>query len=145
MHTDRISLKPIASDAIRLNAWLDSAFTDSKLEPTLASDLKLCLNEIFANLVSYAFAWTSHPAIEIEIQLGPGSAVGTVTDNGAAFDLARWSGPETPRDLTIAPPGGFGIPLIRAHASSVDYERVGNFNRLRIACTTDGATKVKRT
>ena len=52
---DQISLKPTASDVTRLNTWLDEKFERSRIEKSLAADLKLCLNEAIANLISYGF------------------------------------------------------------------------------------------
>jgi anti-sigma regulatory factor (Ser/Thr protein kinase) len=135
MLSDRIALRPVASDGVRLNAWLDGAFAGSSLEKPLAADLKLCLNEVFDNLVEYAFKETADPSIVIEIELGPGSAGASISDNGAYFDIRRWPLPAMPKDLQTAKPGGFGIALIHALASQIDYDRVDGVNRLRILCT----------
>lgn len=135
MLSDRIALKPVVSDVVRLNQWLDGAFPKSQLEKSLAADLKLCLNEVFDNLVKYAFNDTPQPSIVIEIELGPGSAGATVSDNGAHFDIRQWPEPVRPKDLASAMPGGFGIVLIRALASQIAYERVDGVNRLRLVCT----------
>lgn len=133
--TDCIALKPHASEVRRLNNWLDSAFIKATLDPLVAADLKLCLNEIIANLISHGFVDTPEPEIDIEISLQPGIGIATVEDNGRYFDLRRWKDPGRPKDLLSAPVGGFGIPLIRQRASRIEYDRLGNRNRLSITCT----------
>jgi phosphoserine phosphatase RsbU/P len=129
----QISLHPTPSDVTRLNAWLDQTFVESGIEKSLAADLKLCLNEIVANLISYGLKDTAEPMIAIEIKLQPGCAAATVRDNGIYFDLWEWPLPRD-RDLMSGEPGGFGVALIRERASRVDYSRDGDLNRLDIAC-----------
>jgi anti-sigma regulatory factor (Ser/Thr protein kinase) len=138
MLSDRIALRPVASDVVRLNAWLDGAFAASSLENPIAADLKLCLNEVFDNLVEYAFKEMAQPLIEVEIALAPGSAEASILDNGAYFDIRRWPAPVMPKDLKTAKPGGFGVALIHALASQIGYERVDGVNRLTIVCTGSG-------
>lgn len=129
-----IALEPLASEAVRLNRWLDEAAAANSLDPRVAADLKLCVNEAFANLISYAFKDTPNPSIEIEIGFAPGAAIATVSDNGAYFDIEQWTPAPAPRDLASAKPGGFGIALLKARARRIDYDRVGETNRLRIEC-----------
>jgi serine/threonine-protein kinase RsbW len=131
---DRITLEPVASDVVRLNQWLDAAFVRGDVGPSIAADLKLCINEVFANLLNYAFKDTAHPAIAVEVELNPAQAVAVISDNGSYFDLRTWPSPEKPTSLQTAREGGFGIGLIRDRATRIDYERIGATNRLRITC-----------
>ncbi|WP_045835749.1 ATP-binding protein [Hyphomicrobium sp. 99] len=133
---DQIRLQPTAADVKRLNAWLDQKFVESGIEASLAADLKLCLNEAMANLISYGFRDTVEPMTVVEIKLQRGLANATVTDNGTYFDIRRWELPKD-RDLMIGEPGGFGIALIKERASHVDYSRYGGLNRLKIVCAAN--------
>jgi anti-sigma regulatory factor (Ser/Thr protein kinase) len=132
---DQISLKPTAWDVTRLNRWLDENFARSGIEKSLAGDLKLCLNEVMANLISYGFKDTAEPTALIAIKLRPGHASATVADNGAYFDIREWHSPKG-RDLLTGDPGGFGIALIKERASRIDYRREGDCNLLEIVCET---------
>jgi anti-sigma regulatory factor (Ser/Thr protein kinase) len=71
----------------------------------IATDLKLCLDEIVANLIGHAFAETAEPHIVVVIELQKHVAKAEMRDNGIHFD-------------------------IRHRAGSIDYERVGGINRL---------------
>lgn len=135
--TSRISLNLTASDVTRFNGWLDGKCAASNLDPTLAADIKLCLNEVLANLMSYGLTQTSHPLTVVELTLQPHCARAAVTDNGAYFDMRDW---ETPgeRDLLNGDPGGFGISLIKERASKVFYTRIGDLNHLIIVCEQQG-------
>ena len=107
---------------------------DANSNPSLAADLKLCINEVFANLISYAFKDTADPEIAVEIELQREQATAVISDNGAYFDLRTWPSPEKPTSLLAAREGGFGIALIRDRATHIDYQRIDGTNRLRITC-----------
>jgi anti-sigma regulatory factor (Ser/Thr protein kinase) len=133
----RISLSLTASDVSRFNDWLDDKCAACRLDKTLAADIKLCLNEVLANLMSYGLKQTSEPLTVVDLTLQPDSARAAVTDNGAYFDMRGW---ETPgdRDLLNGEPGGFGISLIKERASRVFYTRIGDLNHLIIVCERSG-------
>jgi anti-sigma regulatory factor (Ser/Thr protein kinase) len=132
---DSIALKPHTSEVVRLNAWLDDAFARSAVRRSIAADLKLCINEAFANLVSYAFDGTENPEIGIDVELRRDLAKAVVIDNGRFFDLRTWPAAEKPKDLFTAKEGGFGITLIRDRATRIEYDRIGTTNRLGITCS----------
>ena len=138
---DRIALEPVASDVVRLNQWLDAAFSQAGLDPSIAADLKLCINEVFANLISYAFKDTANPEIAVEIELQRDVASAVISDNGSYFDLRTWPAAEKPTSLMDAREGGFGLALIRDRAASIDYDRTNATNRLRITCAGDQQTE----
>jgi anti-sigma regulatory factor (Ser/Thr protein kinase) len=136
MLSDRMAVKPIASDVARMNDWLDSAFLKSEIEMSIGADLKLCINEAVANLIGYAFSDTTDPSILVEVDLERQRGKAVVYDNGAYFDIREWPAPEKPKDLMSASLGGFGVALIRERASHIGYERVGAINQLTIVCDT---------
>ena len=129
----RISLNPTASDVARFNTWFDRKCLESGIESNLGADLKLCLNEVLANLISYGFKDTPDPTTIVEIKLQPGRASATVTDNGSYFDIRRWQVLKD-RDLMTGEPGGFGIALINERATRFFCTRIGELNHLVIVC-----------
>ena len=131
----KLTLKPVVSEVTRLNDWLEEAFSRGGTRASIAAGLKLCLNEIVANLISYAFKDTPDPQISIEVDLHADVANAEVHDNGTYFDLRDWPEPSKPTNVLTAPIGGYGILLIRDRASSIMYERVDGMNRLRITCS----------
>lgn len=128
---DRIRLAPTAAEVSRLNGWFDGRCADSGLEKALAADMKLCINEVLANLISYGFTNTANPWMVVKIRLRPGRAVARIFDNGTYFDLRRW---ERRADRPTAEPGGYGIALIKERASRIGYVRFCGINRLKIVC-----------
>ena len=130
---DRISLAPTASEVSRFNTWFDQRCAASGIGRTLAADLKLCINEVLANDISYGFKGTSNPWIAVRIALDGKRASATIINNGTYFDLRSWKVAKD-RDLATAEPGGFGIALIKERASRISYWRSCGRNHLKIVC-----------
>lgn len=129
----RIRLCPTAAEVSRFNEWFDQKCIDCGIEKSLAADMKLCINEVLANLISYGFKNTANPRITVKIWLRSGRAAARIFDNGTYFDFRRWERPAD-RDLPTAEPGGYGIALIMERASRVSYARFCGVNRLKIVC-----------
>lgn len=129
-----IGLIPTAADVTRFNVWYDQQCAASGIEQTLGADLKLCINEVLANLIGYGFEHTAAPLAAVEIDLGPGRGSAKIIDNGIYFDLRDWPPVPKNRDLMTAPPGGFGIALIKERATRMSYKRVGDLNEFEIVC-----------
>lgn len=132
-----IRLLPDLSSVTTLNAWFADFVSSAGTPPTVAADMKLCLNEAVANVISYAFDGVDDPVVEVHLSADGPALLAEIRDNGVAFDpLDRpMAAPLT--DLATAPIGGFGIKLIRETAHSLAYRRADGFNRLAIACRPD--------
>lgn len=129
-----IGLAPTAPDVTRFNIWFDQQCAKSGVERAMAANLKLCINEVLANLIDYGFEDTSAPLVAVEIELSPRYAGAKIIDNGRYFDVRDWPPVQKDRDLMTAPPGGFGITLIKERASRMSYKRVGDINEFEIVC-----------
>lgn len=134
MQPRRIELSGKLSEVARLNDWLDAELAGKWQGSALAYDVKLCLNEVVTNIISYGFPSTPVPEIGIELTLGEQGARIVIEDNGAYFDLREWPDPPKPADLDSVRVGGFGIGLIKERASEIAYEKAGSRNRLTLVC-----------
>lgn len=132
---DQIRLAPTAAEVSRLNTWFDQKCAKRGIDKALAADLKLCINEVLANLISYGFKNTANPWVLVKMHLRSGSASAKILDNGTYFDLRAWEVPKN-RDLMNGEPGGFGIALIKERARRISYRRFCGLNRLKIVCKT---------
>lgn len=132
--TQRLQIEPQTAEVERLNVWLDACLAAAGTAAQTANDLKLCINEAVANLISYAFGGTKSPFIVVELALEAHSAKAVLFDNGSSFDMKTWPEPEKPKELQHLKPGGFGISLIRERARKLVYESKGSFNKLTIEC-----------
>jgi serine/threonine-protein kinase RsbW/sigma-B regulation protein RsbU (phosphoserine phosphatase) len=132
-----LHLTPRLSEVARLNEWLEAQAAKASVPAGLVADMRLCLEEVITNVVSYAFDGVLAPEVTVEFEAGPDVLTAVVADNGRAFDPLDH--PLAPRlsDLKTAPIGGFGIRLLRETASAVRYERLEGRNRLTITCRPD--------
>ncbi|MEN0000517.1 MAG: ATP-binding protein [Pseudomonadota bacterium] len=126
-----IRLEVDLAEITRLNLWLD----DHPDRPTLSQanfdDIKLCLNEIVANAISYGFPDGAQGGkIDVNLGVQEDRAVAIVTDNGIAFDPLAAPVQPPITDIETAQVGGFGLMLVRKTASQLSYKREGNQNQL---------------
>ncbi len=95
---------------------------------------KICMiiDELFNNVVSYAFSDSEHHDIELVISSGENGIEMTVTDDGIAFNPLGKAAPDTSVPIEDRPIGGLGLHLIRSMANNINYKRTGKFNILHI-------------
>ena len=112
------------------NDWLVALLPQSQLTPKHQSHLLLIFEELFVNIVNYAYPEA------------PGDIAITYTsDNGATLTFCDWGIPFNPfenvRHIPILPeedpaPGGLGIPFVCALADRFTYTRDGDTNLVTI-------------
>lgn len=93
-------------------------------------ELALVLEEIFANIVSYAFDEPGRHAIEIGLERRDGVVHVHVSDAGRPFDPRDVPPPDLAADLELRPIGGLGVHLIRTLTEDLAYERRDGINHL---------------
>ena len=93
-------------------------------------ELALVLEEIFANIVSYAFDEPGRHAIEIGLERRDGAVHVHVFDAGRPFDPRDVPPPDLAADLELRPIGGLGVHLIRTLTEDLAYERRDGINHL---------------
>lgn len=126
----RIDLRRDLAEIARLNAWLAERFREAGLPDKTAGDIKLCLNEMTTNVISYGFPGGGEAEIVVDLDIGGEQAVATLTDNGVPFDPLDVPAAGKITDLETAQIGGFGIMLTRQTASSIAYRRENGRNSL---------------
>lgn len=129
-----IALPPTPEALSTLNAWYADQIASADLPPRVVGDMKLCLNELVTNVISYAFRDQPAPQLSVTLHLAAPEIRAEIVDNGLPFDPLAV--PEAPPldDLETAPIGGFGIKLVRETARALRYERVEGENRLSFTC-----------
>lgn len=128
-----LTLRNDRAEIARLMAWFDERVARFGLSPRTSHAVQLCLEEAVTNIVSHAFEpgtlhdmrvalWCDNAGLQVEI-----------TDDGRPFDPLAHESAEAPKDLASAPIGGLGIKLMRSFADRIDYQRVGQTNRLLLS------------
>ena len=101
-------------------------------------DFELCLNELFTNIVHYAYAdWGRH-RIQVSLEHQGGEFRITIEDDGRPFNPLEKAPPQVPDSLESARVGGWGIPIVRSFADELSYERRDGRNRVTIVSRGEG-------
>jgi anti-sigma regulatory factor (Ser/Thr protein kinase) len=130
----RLSLTSDLAEIARLNLWLADLRAAGELPESAAQAVKLCLNELVANVILYGYPDGRPGRIEVILRPEVGALSVTVEDDGIAFDPLA-----APRAVPLAGPqddriGGFGLKLFRENARAAHYERSEGLNRLGFLC-----------
>jgi serine/threonine-protein kinase RsbW len=120
----------------RMSEWFRCFAAESGFSEEKALDIELCLNEMFTNINHYAHQ-DSRVEHEIRLTLArEGRRLeAVIEDDGRPFNPVEAPAPVFPESLADAKIGGWGIPIVRALADEVHYERRDGRNRLVIVAT----------
>lgn len=115
-----------------LSEWFRDFARDNGVEENRALDFELCLNELVTNVIHYAYADRGRHEIRVSLEHDGGDLRATVEDDGRPFNPLEKEAPAIPRALEEASVGGWGIPIVRAFADDLSYERQDGRNRFTI-------------
>jgi serine/threonine-protein kinase RsbW len=126
----RIVLKNDLSEITHLHRELDSFGEKCALSSKTRFELKLILEEVVANVISYAYADNQRHEIVVRADLRDSQLVIEVEDDGKPFNPLQNPLPDLDRTLEQRKVGGLGLHLVRELTTSVEYIREGDKNRL---------------
>lgn len=92
--------------------------------------VRLVLDELLTNVISYGFSDDKDHVIEVEMRLVDSRLMLRIEDDAAAFDPLRADTPDLTTSVEDRAIGGLGIHLVRKLMDSVRYERSNGKNRL---------------
>lgn len=91
--------------------------------------IKLILDEVFSNIVSYGYQPQDPPdTVVIETSITEGKFTALINDGGLPFNPLEYDPVDTGLPTEERPIGGLGIHLVRNLASELTYERKENRN-----------------
>ena len=129
----RVALSNDISELRRLVAEMDTFCKEVGIQPQQASRFELVLDEIFTNIVNYAFPEGGRHEVEVCLSFNKGEVEIVVEDSGVEFDVTRQGPAVDPRlrmeDRVV---GGLGIYLVQSTMDDVNYVRIRDRNRLTI-------------
>ena len=131
-------MKELLVDANRENIPKVFGFLQSELEacgcsPKTYRQIKLCVDEIFTNIVSYAYHPSTGPAqIAIDMVQNPVRAIIVFRDWGKPYNPLGREEPDTDADLDERGIGGLGIFLVKHAVDDISYEYRDGQNILTI-------------
>jgi len=105
--------------------------------PNTVFAIQFALEELFANIVSYAFvgdddAGSGTHSIAIRLEQDPAGFTLTLEDDGTSFDPLSAPVPDTSLPIDQRPIGGLGLFITQRLASSIQYRRTNGKNRVTV-------------
>jgi anti-sigma regulatory factor (Ser/Thr protein kinase) len=102
-----------------------------KIPKSKMRQILVIVEELFSNIVRFAYEDNLEHAIEIRMNRNENSIEIEIIDDGIAFDPLEFC--EDPlRDPALVASGGMGLTLVQTFSNKMTYQRIGDKNQLRI-------------
>lgn len=134
----RIVLSNDLSEIAKLHRELEDFGQKCSLSPKTLFELSLILEEVLANVISYAYGDNQRHEILVRANLRDGELVIDIEDDGRPFNPLQIPPPDLDRPLEQRKVGGLGMHLVRQLTSSIEYGRKDGKNCLVVRKRIEG-------
>ncbi len=128
---ERVLRSDVAS-LVSVTAELEKRLAEGDVPHEVVYACSLALEEIFTNILRYAYADAEAHEVRFAARLTDDHVVLRFEDGGRAFDPLAAKPPDLRVPPEERPIGGLGIHLVRKIAEEIEYERAGGLNRLTV-------------
>lgn len=129
MDTVKLTLLNQLNELEKIVAAVENLSNKWGLSARMGMELNLVLEELFTNIVFYAFEDGAEHELWIEFEKsGEGVMKIRLTDEGKPFNLVERTISDLDKSLEEREVGGLGIHFVKEMTDKVEYERVGNKN-----------------
>ena len=97
------------------------------------SEINICLDELFTNIVLYGFNDELEHKVKFTMKVDDNILFATIEDDGVPFNPLKKKAVDLPANVDSAEIGGLGIHITRELVDKISYERKRGINRLTIA------------
>ncbi len=125
-------LKSKLSELKVLNQHLTAFGRDIGLPNISISEINICLDELFTNIVLYGFKDNQEHVIKFTMAADDHMVLVGIEDDGVPFNPLKKKPAELPADVDSAKIGGLGIHITRELVDKIGYERKRGKNRVTI-------------
>ena len=102
------------------------------LSEIVISEVNICLDELFTNIVLYGFKDDLEHRIRFKMDLEDCTLMIMIEDNGIPFNPLLKKSSELPVDIDDAQIGGLGLHIVKKLMDDIWYERKSGRNRLTL-------------
>ncbi|RLD09227.1 MAG: ATP-binding protein [Chlamydiae bacterium] len=127
-----IILKNKFDELSKMSESVNSFAKTNSLNDEIKHDIKLALDEIITNIISYAFDDDSEHEISVKIHVDDKNVFIKIEDDGKPFNPLEYPQPDTTKPLEERDIGGLGVFFVRELMNEIEYERKGNKNILTV-------------
>jgi anti-sigma regulatory factor (Ser/Thr protein kinase) len=119
------------SDLKALNQHVIDFGRDIGLPELIISEINVCLDELFTNIVLYGFKDDQKHKIKFALEAVDQTLIAIMEDDGVPFNPLKKKA-ELPADVDSAQIGGLGIHITKELVDEIRYERKRGINRVTI-------------
>jgi anti-sigma regulatory factor (Ser/Thr protein kinase) len=120
------------SDLKALNDHLVAFGGNIGLPDLCISEVNICLDELFTNIVLYGFNDDLEHKIKFDMKVDDNILIAIMEDDGVPFNPLKKKAVKLPENVDDAESGGLGIHITKELVDNISYERKGDLNRLTI-------------
>jgi serine/threonine-protein kinase RsbW len=131
-HKYSFELKSDLSELKTLFKHLNKVGQATGLSEACVTDINICLDELFTNIVSYGFGDDLEHIVRFAMNLDEHVLTLKIEDDGIPFNPLEKKDPEIPDDLIDVRIGGLGIHIVRKLMDDIYYERKDGTNKLTL-------------
>lgn len=130
--SETLVIKNDIKDVSKFSDFIKSVIEKLNIEKSLASQLRLAVEEAVVNVIDHAYPTGNEGGIEVRV-ISDGKILKTIIiDSGAAFDPTTKERTDTSLPVEDRQIGGLGILLIHDLMDSINYERIDGRNVLTL-------------
>lgn len=126
----RVKVRNDIAELARLSGFVAEVCARGSVPPDAAADCELALEEIFANVVRYGYPQGGEHEIDVSVGVDGGVVTLAVEDDGVAFNPVDTPLVNLDLPLEQRGVGGLGIHMVKGIMDELEYERIGNRNRM---------------
>ena len=115
-----------------LNQQLTAFGHDIGLPEIGISEINICLDELFTNIVLYGFNDDLEHKIKFSLKVEDNLLITIMEDDGVPFNPLKKKAVKLPENVDDAQIGGLGIHITKELVDKISYERKGDLNILTI-------------
>ncbi len=112
---------------------IENAGLKNNISDTFVFQIKLCLDEVLTNIISYGFDDLNTHIIEIEYEITNEKFFANIMDDGKEFNPLESEDPDLDSDISKRKIGGLGIFLVKNFMTEINYKRKQNKNILSLS------------
>ncbi|HRP01457.1 MAG TPA: ATP-binding protein [Candidatus Kapabacteria bacterium] len=125
-------LKNDISEIEKIHLYFEDLTMQGLIQDGLSNQLILVIEEMFTNIINYAFADKQLHCIEINLKLDNNDFIIQIIDDGIEFDPLNYKVQDLDTPLELRQIGGLGIHLMKSIMNEYQYKRENNKNYLSI-------------
>ncbi len=125
-----LTVKNNLTEIERLADWVLDFGRDQDLQDDLVWELRLVLEELVTNIISYGYADTAEHTIAVSMTARSADIIVRIQDDAGPFNLLEHPLPDLDIPYEDREIGGMGIHMIRKIMDEISYTRKENGNLL---------------